>query len=167
MALPMDYQSSLGTLDLILGVKYSISRLQIVAAYQQPLTQNNNSFFASNYPLSSPLSGFQTTNKFIRKGDVLVRLSYPFAIGKKLSITPSVLPIYHLDDDAYTDEMGVQQNITGSRGLTLNWNAYFDYQLDDKSVLQMSVSSPLIIRDERPDGLTRNFIVSLEYKISF
>ena len=50
LSLPMDYQSSLGTLDLILGVGYVIKKIQLVAALQQPLTQNRNEFIAENYP---------------------------------------------------------------------------------------------------------------------
>lgn len=42
LPLPMDYQSSLGTLDLIVGVGYEIKKIQLVAALQQPLTQNDN-----------------------------------------------------------------------------------------------------------------------------
>ena len=59
--LPMDYQSSLGTIDVIFGIGYTISKLQLVAAIQQPITQNNNQFIAENYPSESPLSGFQST----------------------------------------------------------------------------------------------------------
>ena len=70
----MDYQSSLGTFDLIFGVGYQINKLQLVAAIQQPLTQNNNLFFASSYPEDSPLREFQSTNKFIRSGDVMLRV---------------------------------------------------------------------------------------------
>lgn len=167
LPLPMDYQSSLGTLDLLFGIKYSVGGLHIVAALQQPLTRNSNTFIASDYPLTSQLYTFQSTNQFVRRGDALVRLSYPITLGKKFNFTPSLLPIYHLGNDEFTDESGITQTILGSQGLTLNWNAYFDYKLNSKSTLQLSFGSPLIIRKQRPDGLTRHSVYSLEYKISF
>ena len=167
LALPMDYQASLGTFDLILGLGYDIHNFQLVAAIQQPLTQNGNQFFAGNYPATSALRGFQTTNNFQRSGDILVRLSYPFDASSKLKITPSMLPIYHLANDKFTDEFNVKREIIGSQGLTLNGNLYLDYEINNKNILQFNVGVPFVVRDSRPDGLTRSFVASLEYRIRF
>ena len=167
LALPMDYQSSLGTFDLVLGVGYSIKKLQLLAAIQQPLTQNNNEFLSNQYPSDSRLSEFQSTNQFKRSGDVLIRASYPLNLGKKLIFTPSLLPIYHLTNDKFTDIDGIEKEIDGSQGLTLNWNTYFDYYINEKHALQLSLGSPFIIRDARPDGLTRSFVANIEYRINF
>jgi hypothetical protein len=165
--LPMDYQSSLGTVDLIIGFGYQLQNLQLVAALQQPLTQNSNAFFSEIYPEGSVFRNIQTTNEFERSGDVLVRVSYPITVISKLKFTPSILPIYHLANDKYTDILGNQQQIDGSQGLTLNGNAYLDYQLNNTSALQLNIGMPFVVRDERPDGLTRSLVVNLEYKILF
>lgn len=167
ISLPMDYQSSLGTFDLIVGLGYKIGNIQFVSALQQPLSQNNNQFAAENYPVNSELREFQTTNNFKRSGDVLLRASYPIKVGDKFSITPSLLPIYHLSNDKYTDAFGLEKEIDGSQGLTLNGNAYLDYEINQKSALQLNLGVPFIIRDTRPDGLTRSFVVNLEYRIRF
>lgn len=167
IALPMDYQSSLGTFDLILGMGYEIKKVQFVLAFQQPLSQNKNEYFAENYPLNSKLRDFQSTNKFKRSGDILLRVSYPIKLGEKFKITPSLLPIYHFTNDKYTNVLGIENEIKGSQGLTLNGNAYLDYVINSKNVLQLNVGMPFVVRDARPDGLTRSFIVNLEYKIKF
>jgi len=166
-SLPMDYQSSLGTFDLVFGIGYAIGSLQLVAAIQQPLTQNNNEFFAEDYPLFSPLRAFQSTNQFKRSGDVLLRASYPIDFGSKFRFTPSLLPIYHLSNDKYTNKQDIEVEIEGSQGLTLNWNLYLDYELNNDQALQLNVGAPFIVRDVRPDGLTRSFVASLEYRIKF
>ncbi|MEY3194915.1 MAG: hypothetical protein RIQ78_1012 [Bacteroidota bacterium] len=166
LALPMDYQSSLGTFDLIVGFGYSIQRLQLIAAIQQPITQNKNRFLAEEYP-TDPIRGFQSTNKFTRSGDVLLRISYPVSLGQKWKITPSILPIYHLKNDQFTDFIGKNVAIQGSQGLTLNANAYVDYEINRQNALQLSFGMPLLVRDARPDGLTRSFLVSVEYGIKF
>lgn len=163
----MDYQASLGTFDLIFGVGYEMKKFQFIAAIQQPLTQNNNQFFATNYPNNSELRTFQSTNKFKRGGDVLLRVSYPINVNPKLKLTPSILPIYHLTEDKYTDEFNVQQEIKGSQGLTLNGNVYLDYEISRKNIIQLNVGVPFIVRETRPDGLTRSFIVNIEYRIKF
>jgi len=167
LPLPMDYQSSLGTFDLVAGFGYTVGRVQLVAAIQQPLTQNNNSFLAEEYPMDSRLRDFQSTNEFQRSGDVLLRASYPFNLGQKLKVIPSLLPIYHLSNDKFTDIDGIEQEIEGSEGLTLNWNIYLDYPLNDTQNLQLILGAPFIVRDARPDGLTRSFIASLDYRINF
>ncbi len=167
LPLPMDYQASLGTLDLIFGIGYEIRKIQFVAAIQQPVTQNNNQFIDTNYPTNSELRTFQSTNKFERSGDVLFRVSYPINLSSKLKLTPSILPIYHLANDKYTDEFNVQKEIKGSQGLTLNGNAYLDYEINSKNSVQFIMGIPFIVRDARPDGLTRSFIANLEYRIKF
>lgn len=167
LPLPMDYQASLGTFDVIFGIGYELKKIQFVAAIQQPLTQNDNQFFASNYPINTELSTFQSTNKFERSGDVLVRVSYPIHIHSKLKLTTSVLPIYHLSNDKYTDEFNVKQEIKGSQGLTLNGNAFLDYEINSKNIIQLNVGMPFVVRDARPDGLTRSFIANIEYRIKF
>lgn len=167
LPLPMDYQASLGTFDLIVGIGYEIKKIQFVAAIQQPLIQNDNQFIAPNYPINSKLRGFQSTNKFERSGDILIRVSYPIKVNSKLKLTPSILPIYHLANDKFTDELNIKREIKGSQGLTLNGNAYLDFEINTKNYLQLNVGMPFVVRDARPDGLTRGFIANLEYRIKF
>jgi hypothetical protein len=167
LSLPMDYQPSLGTVDLILGMGFKFKKLQLVAALQQPLTQNNNAFLASEYPVDSKLRTFQSTNNFQRMGDVMLRVSYPIQINAKLTLTPGVLPIYHLADDKFTNELNQVQKIEGSKGLTLNGNVYFDYLINNRNAIQLNTGIPFVVRENRPDGLTRRFIANIEYKVAF
>jgi hypothetical protein len=167
LPLPMDYQSSLGTFDMLAGVGFAISKVHVVAAWQQPLTQNKNAFLATDYSPASPLSRFPSTRNFKRSGDVLLRVSYPFKISDRLQFTASALPIYHLANDRYTDNQQVERAIEGSQGLTLNLNAFLDYKLNDKSSVQLNAGFPTVVREARPDGLTRSFIATLEYRIRF
>lgn len=159
--LPMDFQPSLGTLDLILGASRKVNDFSFVLALQQPLTQNKNEFF------SFVGSDFITTNNFKRSGDVLFRATYLYRINDKFTLSPSLLPIYHLQNDKYTDALNVEREIIGSDGLTLNGNVYLNYSLNKTSALELSLGSPFVVRDVRPDGLTRSFVANLEYKISF
>ncbi|MGE6219829.1 hypothetical protein ACQKCH_08365 [Nubsella zeaxanthinifaciens] len=165
-ALPMDYQSSLGTIDVLAGFAFRANLFQFVIAAQQPITQNNNHFLAVNTP-NAQLRSFQSTNKFQRSGDLLFRASYPLAVNARFTVTPSILPIYHLKNDSYTDEMNLKKEINGSKGLTLNSNLYLDYKMDGKSAVQLSLAMPLVVRDARPDGLTRKLVANFQYSIKF
>ena len=167
LPLPMDYQSSLGTVDLLLGLAYHVGKLQLAAAYQQPLNQNSNTFLAEEFPAESGFSRFQSTNNYYRRGDLMLRVSYPIQTGDKLTLTPSLLPIYHLGDDRYADLSEQEQVITGSEGLTFNVNLYVDIPVGDNDNLQFNLGAPLVARQARPDGLTRSFVANFEYQIKF
>lgn len=165
--LPMGYQSSLGTLDMILGIAWQYENIKFVFALQQPLRQNNNRFLAENYPLSSIFRQFQSTNKYIRRGDFLFRASYPINVTKKMTLTPSALPIYHFKDDKFSDSNGVEMKISGSQGLTLNGNIYADYAINASNSIGLNFGMPFKSRRIRPDGLTRSYVLTLEYKVTF
>jgi hypothetical protein len=162
--LPLDHQSSLGTVDLILGASYKIKNVQVALGFQQPLSQNRNQFSSEN--VIGTFENYQTTRNYKRAGDVMLRVSYPFEFNK-FKITPSVLPIYHLSNDLYTDATNVEREISGSQGLTINGNVYFDYKLNNKNAFQFNFGMPFVTRTARPDGLTRKWIATLEYAFSF
>ena len=172
--LPMPYQTSLGTTDLVLGLSYIRKSFGATLALQQPLKKmNGNRFLPVDYPSESLAAQYLPTNAFERKGDALLRFSYNFDLNSsKFSIRPSLLGIYHLGNDSYL-EAGLQDvpkmrvEIKKSSGLTLNGNVFVGYRLNKNSGLELSAGAPFVVRTNRPDGLTRSFVASLEYKISF
>lgn len=166
-SLPMDYQSSLGTFDLILGLNFKIKQFQLAIGYEQALTKNKNEFLAEDFPSWHVLNDFQSTNHFRRKADALVRLAYPYTPLSKLKITPAVLAIYHLANDEYDNAFNTTLEIIGSKGLTLNGNVFIDYELHPKHSVQLSGGFPFVVRDNRPDGLTRKYVLNLEYGFKF
>lgn len=167
LPLPMDYQSSLGTLDVLAGIRFNPQHWQWALAAQVPVKQNNNQFFPGLYPPGSGLDSIQTTNAFKRKSDVLLHVSRTFDLNEKLTFTPGLMPIYHLGEDEYTDIDGVRKKITGSDGLTLNATLYADIKTGDHGKLQFSLGFPVIVRDARPDGLTRSFVFATGYSYLF
>lgn len=162
VALPMDLQPSLGTYDLVLGVSKKYNNLFFALGYQQPLNKNKNTFFK---PLST--NEFFTTNQFKRAPDLLLRVGYSYEINNKWKLSPSLLPIYHLANDTFEDVTNQEIEIKGSEGLTLNASLLVQYLINNKNALEFNLGSPLITRDARPDGLTRSFVLNLEYKFSF
>ena len=164
IALPMDYQSSLGTFDMFVGTNLSLEKWDFNAVVQVPLTQNENTYFnelnASN--------DFPSTNQFNRKADALFRTTYRFETSnQKFNFKPSVLFIYHLGDDSFTNLAGKSQAIVGSEGLTINMNFATTYNVNDISSIELSLAAPALIRDVRPDGLTRGFVAGVSYKVIF
>ncbi len=165
--LPMPYQTSLGTIDLVLGLNYTRNNWGATLALQQPIkARNENKFLPGDYP-STPLTlKYWPTNEFERKGDLVGRVSYNFKTGKQFSIRPSLLGIYHLGNDSYVDNNEKRRPVYNSTGLTLNGNVFFGYRLKNGSGFELSLGTPFVVRDQRPDGLTRSFVATLEYQIS-
>lgn len=168
-SLPMQYQSSLGTIDLIAGVGLSNKKWQVAAGWQQPLTGTNGNNFLPIYFDDNEADKYIPGNDFNRKGDVLLRGLYKWSLSNRFRINGGLLGIYHLGEDTYID--GNISNepipIRGSKGLTLNASMAGWYAVSKKITLGLSAAVPLVIRDVRPDGLTRSFVLAPEISWSF
>ena len=166
--LPMPYQTSLGTTDLVLGLNFMRNSFGATIAVQQPLKPiNGNQFLPENYPTIPLANRYLPSYEFSRKGDVLLRFSYNFDLDKRFSIRPSLLSIYHEENDTYLQANKIRTEIPSSAGLTINGNVFADYKLKNGSSFELSLGTPFVIRTNRPDGLTRSFVVAVEYRIEF
>lgn len=167
--LPMQYQSSLGTIDLLAGITVSNNKWLFASAIQQPVSGTNRNTFLPAYWNTAAASKYPPTNTFKRKGDVLLRAGYSLIANNKLNLNVGLLGIYHLGEDTYINGNISNKpiSLTGSDGLTLNGTAVFRYKVNDKFALGLTAGAPFIVRDIRPDGLTRKFVVSPEIIFNF
>lgn len=167
--LPMQYQSSLGTLDLILGYKFNVKKFSANFAWQQPLTGRNRNTFLPQYLNTTAAYEYAPSNDFNRKGDVLLRLAYQIISKDKWKWNSSLLSIYHLGEDTYIDGniSNSPINIVGSEGLTVNITSMFSYKINRVITIGLSGGIPLVVRKVRPDGLTRAFALTPEINFNF
>ena len=163
-SIPLDYQASLGTFDLFLGTNLKYKKWDFNAAVQIPVFNNNKNSYFSEY---SGTNDFPSTNLFQRKSDALLRATYSLMANKKFTFKPNVLFIYHLGEDSYETIFGKRESISGSDGLTINGNLISTYTINDTNSIELSLATPFLVREIRPDGLTRSFVVGLQYKILF
>lgn len=164
-SLPLDYQSSLGTIDLFLGTNLNYKKWDFNGAVQIPIVNlNKNSYFKE----FGGTDDFPSTNLFERKPDALIRATYSIkTINAKFIFKPNILFIYHLGEDSFENTQGIRENILGSDGLTINGNLITSYNLTKQSSLELSLATPFVVRDIRPDGLTRSFVAGILYQYSF
>lgn len=171
VALPLAYQPSLGTFDIIIGVNYIVRGFEINGAFQIPVAQiNKNSYFKeySTFTFNEGKSTFTSTNLFKRKPDFLFRFAYVFHTKNyKWLFKPNLLNIVHLGKDTYVDIYGKKQKIDGSEGYTLNAALNITYLINKHHNLELSAGTPLVVRKVRPDGLTRKVAIALEYHFNF
>ena len=171
-ALPMDYQASLGTYDLIIGTNYQMKNWDFNAGLQLPVSNNNKNAFIEESIVNN--GEIVSTYLIERKPDALFRTTYTHqTVDKKWSFKPNVLFLYHLGEDSFENiditqvVKNKRENIKGSDGLTINGNLITAYQLNTNSSLELSLATPFVVREVRPDGLTRSFTAGLSYKVSF
>lgn len=166
--LPMVYQPSLGTVDLLAGIRFSRRDWQLALAWQQPLSgANKNRFLASDYPPSHIAQNYPPSRLLNRKADLVARITHGFSPGKKWMLQPGLLGIYHTGKDQYRNETGQGVTIDGSAGLTLNAVVQSQWKTGKTGSILLTGGTPLLVRAARPDGLTRKFVLSLEYAFRF
>lgn len=168
--LPMPYQTSLGTRDLLLGINYKNQRFTAGLAYQHVLAQNNkNGYLHLFWMDAAPGQAYFESAGLIRADDAVARIQYAFPFGK-LVVQPGLLAIQHMrrDQRSEVDRFGPRiVDVDGSEGLTLNITADARLPLSQNLSLEASCGTPVITRDVRPDGLTRSLVLNLGVRCAF
>lgn len=140
---PMDFQSTLGTYDLIFGTTYKYKKLSVSLAYQQPLTSTEDWFY----------------DDYQRQGDVLLKPSYMFKPFKDFTVSPSFMAIYRLGEDKING--AVSELTKGTDGLTLNLMSEFKYVFAEDYHIGLMAAVPVLNRKTILDGLKREYVFAL------
>lgn len=167
LPLPMVYQTSLGSTDVLVGAKYTYKKWDFTLGYQHSFNENKNEYLHRSLSSDSALYNKHfESNHLKRADDGVFRLNRNYNY-KKISASTGVLFIYHLADDDYVSSTGQKVKSSGSQGLTLNLNFSGAYSFSKKWSVVVVYASPIVTRKARPDGLTRQLvaIVGLKYSI--
>ena len=156
LALPMVYQTSLGTNDVLFGFNYRIKTWDLTVAYQHPFNANKNQYL-NDASQSLEYNGYFESRNLSRADDAVLRLNKMFNL-KKVSFSTGLLGIYHMNNDKFENFNGQTTAMKGSKGLTLNLNLSSVYAVSKKVDLMLIYASPMVTRDARPAGLARKFV---------
>jgi hypothetical protein len=160
--LPMAYQTSLGTYDLILGANMYIQKWRIGAGYQKPFGENGNTFLHQNWEDNEDALEYWESNKLKRGDDVMLRVDRYFTVREKNSFFAGLLSVYRLQKDRI-EKNGEEIALEESNGLTLNASLGYSIALQNNGSLRLLLAAPIITRKVRADGLTRTAVFSLTY----
>ena len=164
-SLPMPYQTGLGTSDGLFGAVWVKKRLRVAAVYQHVFKQENkNEFLRSRWEGIKKAQTYFESNELKRGNDLSLRFDYEFN-WKKGKIYTGILSIYRLTEDKITDLSGEVNQVKGSGGLTLNITTSAFYQFTPNQRLTAQFGIPVVVREVRPDGLTRSAVINLIYAI--
>lgn len=163
--LPMVYQPSSGTTDVIAGGSVTWKKyITAAVGFQMPFYRyNENDYFAA-YKINDTVysnDDYQIARKLYRQGDVMLRLE-GHLYADRGGITAGAVGIYHLKDDLYEDRnTGLWYEIPGSQGLTVNLtgNAFYRFGRYGEYKLDFTAAFPVVSRDVIPDGSVRQWIM--------
>jgi hypothetical protein len=164
--LPIVYQTSLGSYDVLAGIKYTYRKWDITVGYQHSFNANGNRYL--HLPLAIDEDGYNTyfeSRNLRRADDAIFRLTRTFRIKRSL-FSAGVLNIYHVKNDTYVNAADKRVEATGSDGLTLNITLSGIIRVSNKMDIIFVGAKPALTRKTRPDGLTRELVAILGIKYS-
>jgi len=168
--LPMYYQTTLGTYDIIAGLSYQNAHWLFAGGVQVPLNQAKSEFkwgawkgdeneaLARKYPVSAQ----------IRRGsDWMLRLERNFRSSKWNGYL-GLLSIYRFVPDRITlPATGARTYVYNSNGLVINVITGFGFQLTANQGIKLLAAYAPLKRKINPDGLSRDWVLSMAYEYRF
>ncbi|RLD31933.1 MAG: hypothetical protein DRJ02_03450 [Bacteroidetes bacterium] len=157
--LPMAYQTSLGTYDIIAGLQYARMKWNFYFAYQHPFGRNENEYLVPENETDPNKQYYESA--YLKRGDDLyARARYNLKLKSPGSFIFTLLAIYRLQKSEIIKN-DVNTVLDGSQGVTLNLGATYSKPIKNGRQLSFQLAFPVIDRDYRADGLTRNLVISV------
>jgi hypothetical protein len=173
--LPMYYQTSLGTYDIISGLSLISRKWLFATGIQIPLNQNHNQFVWSSWAGSEHEEYANHYNQAMdlhRGIDVMLRAERNFRFSK-FNFSMGLLPIYRITKDVFkrsgptAGSPIAEAKPDQTTGLALSGIVTAGYSFDVRSSVRLLVGHKFTNRDVNPDGLTRELVTSFTYSYRF
>jgi hypothetical protein len=167
--LPMYYQTSLGTYDLIMGISFISRNWLLATGIQHPFNKNKNQFLWQAWegsPDEAYIGLYNQARELKRGTDVMVRVERNWRFSR-LNFSLGVLPIYRINNDEIRLADNKIVKPKGAKGLALSGIFTTGYSMNVKSGLKLLIGHKIVQRDNNPDGLTRELVTTLGYYYRF
>lgn len=168
--LPMYYQTSLGSYDLVAGASYISQKWMFATGIQIALTENENDFRWGQwggYPSQPYVNDYPLANNLKRGTDVMLRVERAFHFSK-WDIRVGMLPIYRITkDEIYDFNTDQRVKVDKTTGLAMTALLNVAYHFNTNNSLSVLYGQKITDREINPDGLTRKFVTSVGYVIRF
>jgi hypothetical protein len=168
--LPMYYQSSLGTYDLVMGVSLVSKNWLFAAGYQQPFNRIENAFTWGSWagsPFHEKALEYPVSNHLLRGNDIMFRIERNFR-SSRFNTYIGLLPIIRLTKDRIiSPQTGLDTKVSGSNGLALTALYGFGYKFSAKTTFKFLFGVAIKQRHVNPDGLSREVVNTLTFEYRF
>jgi hypothetical protein len=173
LPLPMYYQTSLGTYDLVAGLSLTSSKWLLAFGYQMVVYNNNQNEFIWKPWLHTPDSAiavkYPKSWNLKRGNDIMLRIERNFRFSR-LNFFIGLLPIYRINEDVIDvaqDPALVRKSVENSNGLVVNGLLGGGYQFSVRSGIKLLIGIKLMDRETNPDGLSRVWVSNISYLYRF
>ena len=168
--LPMYYQTSLGTYDVIAGVSFINRNWLFATGIQHPFNQNENKFLWNtwpDYPNQDYVKKYGPAYELKRGTDVMLRVERNFRFSQ-FNFTLGLLPIYRINkDEIGNPNNNERKKIDEGYGLAMSAIATAGYSFDVRSGVRFLFGKKLAQREVNSDGLSREMVMTLSYYYRF
>lgn len=176
-SLPMYYQTSLGSYDVIVGASIISRKWLFAAGYQQAITANKNGFWWGEWSdepadIQKYILQYAQSNLLLRGKDIMLRVERNFRFSR-FNASIGLLPIWRVTKDYIQVPVTADPSILtptyvkGSTGLALSGIYTVGYNFNVRSGVKLLIGTRLIQREKNPDGLSREEVVSATYSYHF
>ncbi|HEX6227455.1 MAG TPA: hypothetical protein VFZ52_23725 [Chryseolinea sp.] len=169
LPLPMYYQTSLGTYDLISGISLISRNWLFATGIQLPLNKNGNDFLWEAWKGSDEetyILNYNQSNELQRGTDIMLRVERNWRFSR-LNFSLGVLPIYRINNDEISLLNGSRFKPKGAQGLAMSGIFTIGYSFGVRSGIKGLVGHKIVQRDNNPDGLTRELVSTVGYYYRF
>lgn len=169
--LPMYYQTSLGTWDIVAGAAFISKKWMFATGIQIPLAHNNNNDFRftewTEYPSWDYLTKNHLSNDLKRGTDVMLRVERAFHFSN-LDIRLGLLPIFRITKDEIRDiDTNERVKLDNTTGMALSAILGVSYHFNTNHTAKLLIGQKITDREVNVDGLTRENVASLAYVVRF
>jgi hypothetical protein len=168
--LPMYYQTSLGTYDIVAGLSFITRKWLLAAGYQQALNKNGSEFRWSEWTASNQFStahDYPVSWNLQRGKDIMFRVERNFR-STKWNGYLGLLTIYRITRDEVsrgTEQDNFRVKVDGTTGPAITALTGVGYRFSTSVAIKGMFGLKLHSRDFNPDGLSREFVSSLSIEI--
>lgn len=169
LALPMYYQTTLGTYDLVLGGSVLTRNWLFATGIQHPFNRNGNQFFWQEWQTQNvpyQVSKYSNANQLKRGTDIMLRIERNLRFSR-YNAHIGLLAIHRLNNDNIIDQTGKEVEVVNSSGTVINLLTGVGYAFSTRSAIKCIAGFKLITRDKTPDGLSREYVLTIGYAYSF
>lgn len=168
--LPMYYQTSLGTYDIVAGLSFITRHWLLAAGYQQALNKNGSAFRWSEWTGSSANAQaleYPVAWNLKRGKDIMFRVERNFR-STKWNAYLGLLTIYRITKDEVskgTAQDNFRVKVDETTGFAITALTGVGYRFSTSVAIKGMFGLKLINREHNPDGLSRDYVSSLSIEI--
>jgi hypothetical protein len=159
--LPMMYQTSLGTFDIISGINSSISNGNIFIGIQHPiLSVNRNQFYGYLFPFED----YEGSALLKRGTDIYCSIKWDFPFwNRKIKIVPQAELLQRVNNDKIqsTNQSSLIKANRHNYGLTGNGIINIDYRFKSSQSIRFFFGKSIV--KKRVDGLDRTSSAGIQF----